>query len=111
MTKIEYLKEELLRAYPDKTNAELAELSNGLMDHRMVGVYLKRLEKRGSIEVHFEEGKRIIDVIDKPYVESNFKKETYEMMVDKYIEDFEDAETFQDRVEIGKMIIRILEKL
>ena len=31
-------------------------------------------------------------------------------LLDK-LEDFKEAELFQDRVEIGKMIVRILEKL
>ena len=39
------------------------------------------------------------------------KQEVYEMMLEKYLEDFEQVETFMERVEIGKMIIRLLERI
>nr|DAL69724.1 MAG TPA: hypothetical protein [Caudoviricetes sp.] len=46
------------------------------------------------------------------YVDTQaFKRGVYEMMVDRYLEDFMAAELFQERVEIGKMVVRILEKL
>ena len=108
MNKIQELLSYLLEN-PRATNSEIEKntsLSNGL-----IRKYILRLNSQGRIDVSIIEGIRTIDVYSIDEERPDFKRCIYKMMVDKYIEDFEEAEFFQDRVEIGKMITRLLEKL
>lgn len=89
------------------------ELANALNStKKVVRIYLKRLENREVLKIDKADGKRVIKVLELPEIKpQEFKRSVFEMMADRYLQDFKEAELFQDRVEIGKMIVRILEKL
>ena len=71
-----------------------------------------QLKARGYIEVQGQGVTRIITVLKEPPVSKHsYKKEIIETMIDKYMEDFKDSETLNDRIEVGKVILRLLEKL
>lgn len=46
-----------------------------------------------------------------PVSKHSYKKGIIETMIDKYMEDFEDCGTLNDRIEVGKIILKLLEKL
>ena len=67
---------------------------------------------RGYIEVQGQGITRIITVLKElPVSKHSYKKEIIETMIGKYMEDFEDCGTLNDRIEVGKVILRLLEKL
>ena len=95
---------------PFADNEEIASAIN--TDVKTVKVYLKRLTNRETVKITEEDGQRVIKVLELPEMKPvEFKRGVYEMMANKYLEDFKRADQFQDRIEIGKMIIRILEKM
>lgn len=106
---VDYLKD-----HPTATNAELSDVS-GLAENSVRGM-LKRLRDRGNLvetespDPETGESVRHIEVMELTRGPS-FKREVMEMMVSKYLEDFESAELYTERIEIGKLILRILEKI
>lgn len=108
-TKISRLTE-FLQDNPTLSNEEISKELG--LDLKVVSVYLLRLRKRGVIEEVFKDGQRYL-IVNQVMGENavDFKRDAMEMMVTSYLEDFESAELYTERVEIGKMILRILEKL
>lgn len=99
---IDYLAEN-----PTATNAEIAsDLGAG---ENVIKTYIGRLNRQSKITTGIgPDGKRHIRVLEVP---KDFKREVYEMMVEKYLEDFDNAEFYTERIEIGKLILRLMEKL
>lgn len=99
---------EMIKEDGTLTNQEYSKKSN--IRDKTIAIYISRMEKRGTIRIVEENGKRIIIPAEINYPD-NFKGETLELMVEKFIEDFENALTYDERLEIGKMILRILERI
>lgn len=97
---------ELLRENPSSDRLDLAEKAGVSRD--TVDVYFKRFKDRGMIEVADNGEIKFLTNTDQS---RDFKRDIYETMVDKYLEDFEKAEFYTERVEVGKLILRILEKM
>lgn len=99
-----------LRDHPTATNDEIAgAMKTGNADVRTT---ISRFKRRGWIEVaQGEDGKRTIVVVRNPDNVYDFKKSMLQEMCDTYFDDFLKAELYTERVEIGKMICRILDKL
>lgn len=97
---------ELLQENPTMDRAELAEKAGVSRD--TVDMYFKRFKDRGMIKVSNNGQITFFETTDQS---KDFKRDVYEMMVDKYLEDFEKAEFYTERVEVGKLILRILEKM
>lgn len=97
---------ELLRENPSIGRLDLAEKAGVSRD--TVDVYFKRFKDRGMIEVADNGEIKFLTNTDQS---RDFKRDIYETMVDKYLEDFEKAEFYTERVEVGKLILRILEKM
>lgn len=114
MTKCEEIRN-LLRQYPDMTNQELAEQTD--CEVKFVRDMLYRMVKRGDIEIHETKNadgtkSRSIDVLIEPKTaKMDYKKKIMLQMCDAYVDDFFAAELFTERVEIGKVILRILERM
>lgn len=96
---------ELFLSNPDLDRWELAERVGVSRD--TVDVYMKRYRDRGMIEEK-DDGEVIFHVKEDS---NSFKRDVYEMMVDEYIRDFKKAEFYTERVEIGKIILRLMERL
>lgn len=109
-----------IESNPNITNVELgAEIGQ---EPRLAACTISKLKRRGYIKVHGQAENRRIEVL-REYVEPagyispevqeaiNFKKDTYEYMVNCYLEDFEKAQSLSDRMAIGKIIFRLLEKM
>lgn len=97
-----------LREHPFATDQEIED---GIgIDPDIRRVYMSRLNRQQKIYIDTQDDKRRILVLETPEGDS-FKRDTLQMMVDRYLEDFEVAQLYIERVEIGKLILRILEKL
>ncbi|MCV2499587.1 winged helix-turn-helix domain-containing protein [Melissococcus plutonius] len=92
------------------TNADLAkELSTS---EGYIKTEISKLKSNGYIFVEKENGVRKINVIRGiPVERSDYKKDIYQELLDGYMEDFREAETRNDRKEVGTLILRIIEKL
>lgn len=114
MTKCEEIRS-LLRQYPDMTDQELTEQVG--CDIKFVRDMLYRMAKRGDIEItktKNEDGtkSRSIQVLIEPKTaKMDYKKKIMMEMCEVYVDDFFNAELFTERVEIGKVILRILERM
>lgn len=98
-----------LRDNPEASDDEI-EHAIGI-DPDIRRAYLSRLNRQHRIFITYDDaGKRKI-LVPADAGQDSFKKEALQMMVDKYLEDFEVAQLYTERVEIGKMILRILEKI
>ena len=89
------------------------ELANALnTTKKIIRIYLKRLENKESIKIDDADGKRVIKVLEIPEIKpQEFKRGVYEMMIDRYLEDFKETDSYQERIKIGNIIIKILERL
>lgn len=114
MTKCEEIRN-LLRQYPDMTNQELADQTG--CEVKFVRDMLGRMAKRGDVEISEtknEDGtkNRSIQVLIEPKTaKMDYKKKIMMEMCEVYVDDFFAAELFTERVEIGKVILRILERM
>ncbi len=100
---------EAIRNNPKATNKELSEMTG--IGESSIRPCLHRMKSRGLIEDVGVNQREFAILRELDDTRSTYKRDIFEMMVDKYLEDFEAAEMFGERVEIGKMIIRLLEKL
>lgn len=103
---------ECLRQNPEMSNQELAEAVD--MDVRCIRSTLTKLRQKNFIVQTGQGEKRHISVMVESTagaVPADYKKEMLKSMCDCYYEDFLAAELYTERVEIGKMICRILEKI
>lgn len=97
---------EFIRDHPTANNTQIAKETG--IPERSVKVYIHRLRKRGQITIDGAGDNRRVITHSDP---GSFKKDVYYMMVETYLEDFKEAELFRERVEIGKMIARLMENL
>lgn len=108
MTKIDRLKE-IIAEHPTATNSEYKVLLDS--DRRVISMYLSRLKQRGEVVESIEDGQRVLTVVSPPEKTESFKHTVYEAMVDQFLTDFEEAGTYQARLDIAKMIMRLLKYL
>lgn len=99
-----------LRENPGASIEELAEYTGA--KEKTIKDLLLRYRKNGDIENVGTDGEICYIVHREPKeVKTNYKKAMLTQMCDAYFDDFLRAEMYSERVEIGKMICRILEKL
>lgn len=95
---------------PSITNADLSkelDISEGYVKKE-----ISKLKSDGYIFVDKVNGVRKINVIKGISVgRSDYKKDIYQELLDGYMADFREAETRNDRKEVGTLILRIIEKL
>lgn len=107
MTKMQMLLA-YIHEHPTATNTELSE---GLgMSEEIVRTYIHRAKRQGRITPEYQDGARKITVKLEDAL-PGFRRETLMMMVESYLEDFDATTLYSERIEIGKMILRILERL
>lgn len=101
---------EYIREHPAASNGKLAEVF-GVPDVN-IRTAICKLKKKGVLEDASDtEGRKLKVLKDPPKQSYDFKKSMLMDMCEAYYEDFMNAELFSERVEIGKMICRILEKI
>ena len=113
----EYLK--LIVKNPKITNAEAAELLGTTT--RMASIYRCRLRQKGYI--YYTDSSAAIQVLKTPPTTEEidetasraevavYRADTIQLMIEKFMDDFENAERYKDRIEIGREIRLLLEML
>ena len=105
MTKIEELLE-YLRCNTYATNKEIAE--DLKMGEGVVKTYLNRLKNKGYLEKIGTEYKVLKEM---PVSKSNYKQEIIKEMLESYMDDFRELKVINEKVRIGELIIRLVDKL
>lgn len=107
------LLEKLVEYVDNNPFADDDELANALNStKKVIRIYLKRLENREVLKIDEVDGKRVIKVLEIPEIKpQEFKRGVYEMMIDRYLEDFKETDSFQERIKIRNIIVKILEKM
>ncbi len=97
---------EYLRENPKASYKELEE--NAGISYDVAKTYMCRAKQKGELK-ELQDGS--VEVVKEPPVEkSSYKKEIITEMIDIYMEDFRAASP-TERVDIGKRITMLLEKL
>lgn len=101
---------EYLRENPNATNKDIAENTGISTD--VSKAYVGRLKQKGYLEVTgVGINREILVVKDLPVSKNDYKKETIKFLIDAYKEDFERTDNIVERLELGKLILKLVEKL
>lgn len=101
---------EFLRNNPEATNSQIVD-HFGTSDS-IARTVIYKLKRKGVLELDTSKSVRHFKVL--AMEEENgidYKRRILRDMCDTYYDDFLSAELYSERVEIGKMICRILEKI
>lgn len=105
MTKIE----EVLEYVRSNTFATNKEISEDLkINDGVVRVYLNRLKDKGYLEKIGTEYKVLKEM---PVNKSSYKQEIIKEMLESYMDDFRELKVINEKVRIGELIIRLVDKL
>lgn len=105
MTKIEEVLE-YVRSNTFATNKEISDDLN--MSEGVVKTYLNRLKNKGYLEKIGTEYKVLKEM---PVNKSNYKQEIIKEMLESYMDDFRELKAINEKVRIGELIIRLVDKL
>lgn len=105
MTKIEEVLE-YIRSNSYATNKEISEDLN--ISEGVVRTYLNRLKNKGYLEKIGTEYKVLKEM---PVNKSSFKQEIIKEMLESYMDDFRELKVINEKVRIGELIIRLVDKL
>lgn len=101
---------ECLRNNPTATNPEIS-LATGI-DTDIVKVYIGRLKAKGCIEVERNGTDRTITVLKElPTSKHSYKKDVMTELLETYLVDIKESTSIPEKIELGKLIIKIIEKL
>ena len=105
MTKIEEVLE-YVRSNAHATNKEISEdlkIGDGV-----VRVYINRLKDKGYIEKVGSEYKVLKEM---PVNKSSYKQEIIKEMLEVYMDDFREIKVINEKIRVGELIIRLVDKL
>lgn len=105
MTKIEEVLE-YIRGNSYATNKEISDdlkIGDGV-----VRVYINRLKDRGYIEKVGSEYKVLKEM---PVNKSCYKQEIIKEMLEVYMDDFREIKVINEKIRVGELIIRLVDKL
>lgn len=105
MTKIEEVLE-YLRCNTYATNKEIAE--DLKMGEGVVKTYLNRLKNKGYLE---KIGKEYKVLKEMPVNKSSYKQEIIKEMLEVYMDDFGEIKVINEKIRVGELIIRLVDKL
>lgn len=105
MTKIEEVLE-YLRCNTYATNKEIAE--DLKMGEGVVKTYLNRLKNKGYLE---KIGKEYKVLKEMPVNKSSYKQEIIKEMLEVYMDDFREIKVINEKIRVGELIIRLVDKL
>ena len=105
MTKIEEVLE-YLRCNTYATNKEIAE--DLKMGEGVVKTYLNRLKNKGYLE---KIGKEYKVLKEMPVNKSCYKQEIIKEMLEVYMDDFREIKVINEKIRVGELIIRLVDKL
>ena len=105
MTKLEEVLE-YVRSNTFATNKEISDDLN--ISEGVVRTYLNRLKNKGYLE---KIGKEYKVLKEMPINKSSFKQEIIKEMLESYMDDFRELKVINEKVRIGELIIRLVDKL
>lgn len=105
MSKIEEVLE-YIRSNTFATNKEISDDLN--ISEGVVRTYLNRLKNKGYLEKIGTEYKVLKEM---PVSKSNYKQEIIKEMLESYMDDFRELKVINEKVRIGELIIRLVDKL
>lgn len=105
MTKLEEVLE-YVRSNTFATNKEISDDLN--ISEGVVRTYLNRLKNKGYLEKIDTEYKVLKEM---PVNKSNYKQEIIKEMLEVYMDDFRELKVINEKVRIGELIIRLVDKL
>ena len=101
--------EEVLEYIRSNTHAANKEISEDLnISEGVVRTYLNRLKNKGYLE---KIGKEYKVLKEMPVNKSNYKQEIIKEMLEVYMDDFRELKVINEKVRIGELIIRLVDKL
>ena len=100
MTKIE----EVLEYVRSNTHATNKEISEDLK----IGDGVVRLKDKGYLE---KIGKEYKVLKEMPVNKSNYKQEIIKEMLESYMDDFREIKVINEKIRVGELIIRLVDKL
>ena len=101
---------EYLRNNPTASNPEISD--NLRINGDVVKDYISKLKSRGDIEVMGQGKNRTITVLkEQPVPKHIYKKKVLYELLDINLEDMRKSESIPEKIELGKLIIKIIEKL
>jgi len=105
MTKIEEVLE-YVRSNTFATNKEISDDLN--MSEGVVKTYLNRLKNKGYLEKIGTEYKVLKEM---PVNKSSYKQEIIKEMLEVYMDDFREIKVINEKIRVGELIIRLVDKL
>lgn len=105
MTKLEEVLE-YVRSNTYATNKEISEDLN--ISEGVVRTYLNRLRNKGYLEKSGAEYKVLKDL---PINKSSYKQEVIKEMLEVYMDDFREIKVINEKIRVGELIIRLVDKL
>lgn len=105
MTKIEEVLE-YVRSNAHATNKEISEDLN--ISEGVVRTYLNRLKNKGYLEKIGTEYKVLKEM---PVNKSCYKQEIIKEMLEVYMDDFREIKVINEKIRVGELIIRLVDKL
>lgn len=105
MTKIEEVLE-YVRSNTFATNKEISEDLN--ISEGVVKTYLNRLKNKGYLEKAGTEYKVLKEM---PVNKSSYKQEIIKEMLEVYMDDFREIKVINEKIRVGELIIRLVDKL
>nr|DAR78199.1 MAG TPA: winged helix-turn-helix DNA-binding protein [Caudoviricetes sp.] len=105
MTKIEEVLE-YLRCNTYATNKEISDDLN--ISEGVVRTYLNRLKNKGYLE---KTGTEYRVLKEMPVNKSSYKQEIIKEMLEVYMDDFRELKVMNEKIRVGELIIRLVDKL
>ncbi|MDU5803544.1 MAG: winged helix-turn-helix domain-containing protein [Fusobacterium periodonticum] len=105
MTKIEEVLE-YLRCNTYATNKEISDDLN--ISEGVVRTYINRLKNKGYLE---KTGTEYRVLKEMPVNKSSYKQEIIKEMLEVYMDDFRELKVMNEKIRVGELIIRLVDKL
>lgn len=104
------LQEKVYDYIKENPNTSYQEIEEALQMKSAARVYVFRLRQRGVLKGDLENGFEIVDEYN-PEKEPTMKKDIYLEMIEIYLEDFREADSFNERLKVGKEIRLLLDQI
>lgn len=101
--------EETLEYVRENPKASYEEITRDVgLSYNVAKTYVDRLKKKGYLEKVGLEYKVLKDM---PVNKSSYKSEIIREMVESYMDDFRENKTINEKIRLGELIIRLVDKM
>lgn len=93
----------------DNPNASYDEITNAVgVSYDVAKEYVARLKRRGYLE---KKGRTYTVLKEPPASKSPYKQDIIKEMIESYMDDFRSNKAIGEKIRLGELIIRLVEKL